>query len=235
MRAKKVLPPGEEDKIDLSAFDESDPEEHLMKIFLGNGLFAGLRGSSEHVSLLVAQIVSGIYSPSHPFQGMTWAGLDLKNRKANKLRPTNVYFSENAEINRQPVWDSDPSSSCWAGSLLRFRDKIGPNQKRVYCYPASDADKALYEKQGCPRAAYNPNRPMGKNCLAKLLKAAAKKLGFSEPDEITGHMLRRMAVTTLVNNPNVNLSESMELAGHKSVSAHLAYIEKDSVSEVERV
>ena len=209
--------------------------DHLLKLLIGNGIYAGLRGQKEHWDLKVSQISTGRYPIDHEFSGLEWAGIDHRNRKTNKLGPNNVYFDQDAGVNRQPVWDHDLSSDCWAGSLLRYKAKIGPNQDKFYCYPASKVAMAMYSAQGFPNAVYNPNKVIGENSIAKLYKLAAKRLGFDNPLEITGQMLRRNVVTELVNDPNVNLKESMSVAGHRSVSAHLAYIEKDKKSEVERV
>ena len=219
----------------MNVFDENDPLDHLLKVLVGNGIFAGLRGGKEQWGMKVSQVVSGSYPLGHEFHGLTWAGIDHRNRKSLKLRPSNVYFEEDASVNRQPVWDNDPTSDCWAGSLLRFKAKAGPNQDKLYCYPATPAIISVFCAQGFSSAKYNPSQPIGENSLNKMLKMAAKRLGFDKPEDITGHMLRRNVVTELVNDPHVNLAESMAVTGHKSVSAHLSYIEKDAVSEVERV
>lgn len=236
MRKHKILPEDEEEKPhDLSVFDKEDPNQHLEKVLIGNGLYAGLRGVSEHVNLLCAQVVLGVYRSGHEFKGMKWAGLDLRSRKTNKLSSSNVYFSEMAEVNRQPVWDDQPNSACWAGSLLRFRNKFGPNQVRFYCYPASKMEMKFFVVQGYPDARYSPTCQIGRNRLVKIMHNGARRQGFSNPDKITGHMFRRAMITTLVNDLSVNITESMQAVGHQSVSAHMAYIQHDKASEAARV
>ena len=46
-------------KIDLSVFDESIPEQHQMKMLMISGCFLGLRGSSEHIYLATRHILRG--------------------------------------------------------------------------------------------------------------------------------------------------------------------------------
>ena len=230
-----MLPEEASFKLDIGIFNEDDPYQHFLKVLVGNGMYVALRGYDEHVLLQTCQIRTGVYPKSHPFSGMTWAGIDLKNRKSNKIRPNNVYFNDDSSVNRQPVWDDSPTSSCWAGSLIRFREKFGPGQGQFYCRAAVEPMLSGYKKQGFLSAVYNPSEPMNRNDIGKAFKAAARIMGFKDWEKVTGHMFRRLAVTKLVNHPHVNLSESMELTGHKSVSAHLAYIQKDATSEVERV
>ena len=46
-------------KIDLSVFDESIPEQHQMKMLMISGCFLGLRGSSEHTYLATRHSLRG--------------------------------------------------------------------------------------------------------------------------------------------------------------------------------
>ena len=191
---------------------------------VGNGVFCALCGCSEHRKLQTHHIVTGVYPKGHPFEGLKWAGLDLAQRKNMKLSPSNVYFEDLSTSNRQPVWDDSPKSSCWAGSLIRYKEKLGPSQTDFYCYPASQSMVIMFKKQGYPKARYSPNENVGENSLRAKMKEAAKILGFKHWEHMTGHMLRRHSICEMVNAPKVNLKESMGTAGHKSVSAHLAYI-----------
>ena len=65
--------------------------------------------------------------------------------------------------------------------------------------------------------------------MALVMKSACVRLGFSE---MAGHGFRRLFVTTLVNDPGVNLDESMSAARHLLVSAHHAYMARDGASEL---
>ena len=58
-------------------------------------------------------------------------------------------------------------------------------------------------------------QPIGVNKLAKMMKTGCKTVGL----EVTGHGLRRISITTLVNDPAVNIEESLAFARHSSVAA----------------
>ena len=60
------------------------------------------------------------------------------------------------------------------------------------------------------------------------MKDACVKLG--NPTE-TGHSFRRLFITSLANDPGVSIEESMQSAGHKSVSVQRPYIVCNGVSE----
>ena len=57
-------------------------------------------------------------------------------------------------------------------------------------------------------------------------------MGISNPKKFGGHCLRVAYCMKLVNDPTVNLKESMIGARHTSVSAHLSYLNTDNKSEV---
>ena len=60
-------------------------------------------------------------------------------------------------------------------------------------------------------------------------------LNISDPDRFTGHTLRSVYITKIVNNPNVNQKESQLATRHGSVSAQLPYIVPNENSEVEKL
>ena len=53
--------------INLSVFDESDPEEHQIKIMFGCGVYFGLRGNMEHYGLEVRNITHSTFPGQHSF------------------------------------------------------------------------------------------------------------------------------------------------------------------------
>ena len=67
----------------------------------------------------------------------------------------------------------------------------------------------------------------GDNKTRDVMKNAAQKLGFSNWQTFSGHSLRKWFITKMVNDPNVNLRDSMLAARHRSISAHKAYIERN--------
>ena len=51
---------------------------------------------------------------------------------------------------------------------------------------------------------------------------------------VIGHVLRRIFITTLANDPHVSVEESMLASRHNSVSAQRPYMLADGVSEAAR-
>ena len=62
------------------------------------------------------------------------------------------------------------------------------------------------------------------------MKTGCKTVGL----EVTGHGLRRISITTLVNDPAVNIEESLAFARHTSVAAQRPYMMRDAQSEMNR-
>ena len=60
------------------------------------------------------------------------------------------------------------------------------------------------------------------------MKAGCNTVGL----EVTGHGLRRISITTLVNDPAVNIEESLAFARHTSVAAQCPYMMRDAQSEM---
>jgi len=74
------------------------------------------------------------------------------------------------------------------------------------------------------------NQQIGVNKISKMMKDGCKKVGLT----ITGHGLRRISITTLVNDPAVNIEESIAFARHTSVAAQRPYMMRDAKSEMNR-
>ena len=62
------------------------------------------------------------------------------------------------------------------------------------------------------------------------MKTGCKTVGL----EVTGHGLRRISITTLVNDSAVNIEESLAFARHTSVAAQRPYMMRDAQSEMNR-
>ena len=68
------------------------------------------------------------------------------------------------------------------------------------------------------------------NTIAAMLKEALKKLGL----DASGHALRRLFVSTLVNDPCVSAEEALLASRHSSVAAQRPYMALDQRSESNR-
>lgn len=219
-------------KIDISIFDENDPQEHQMKILYGCGINFGLRGNDEHTSLEVRHIVHGYFDLSHPCAGYEYYGLDGLTDKTHKLDVNNDHVRENSDYMRLPVLDDNPWSSCLAGSIKRFLTKLAPGQTRIYC---KVVPKELRENSGPYQGKYfYPNNPLGRNTVLKVFKSGALILGLSNPDKFSPHSLRAYFVTRLANDSGVSTKECMTASRHSSVAASATYQERNADSEFNR-
>ena len=82
---------------------------------------------------------------------------------------------------------------------------------------------------GKNNARMSPKEPLGVNTIAVMLKEACAKVGLDEKN--TGHGLRGIYISTLANNPSVNIEECLVSARHSSVSAQRPYIRRNETSE----
>ena len=66
----------------------------------------------------------------------------------------------------------------------------------------------------------SPKHVIGVNTVGAMMKEALKRLGINT----TGHGARRLAITTAVNDANVNMNESLAFARHNSLGAQINYV-----------
>jgi hypothetical protein len=212
-------------KVLLSKFDESIPEQHQMKCLVGCGVYFGFRGVEEHVQLLVEQIVQGVFEPGHKYAGKTYVGIGhLTTDKKRKLTVNTSYLRDTKNIMRIPIVDDydDPTSDCFASSLLRMLKKAGKGQRRFYCYYTNNT-------------GYQAKKPKGKNVISKMHLNAAKLLGISTDSFSGSHAWRSIMITKLANDPRVSVTETTRASRHTSVSANAAYQATDRVSEGNKI
>ena len=70
------------------------------------------------------------------------------------------------------------------------------------------SQRKLYTKQVFPNAQMLHLQQIGVNKIAKMMKTGCKTVGL----EVTGHRLRQTSITNLVNDPAVNIEESLAFA-----------------------
>ena len=141
--------------------------------------------------------------------------------KTTKLTSANQTLRKNPNA-RIPV-DSEPGQC-----IERFLRKLSPNQERLYCRVATEGQKKQFAASGYPHSEFSPKQPLGKSKVGELTARACQMLGFPTA---RGHGFRRLFISTLANNPRVSVEESMRSSRHSSVSAQLAYQERNGVSE----
>jgi hypothetical protein len=220
-------------KVCISAFDEDDPKQHTMKILFGCGVYFGFRGRLEHHALEKAHIGVGTFEKGHRFEDMQYVGVRVINDKTNRITLHNPYSRDTGKLMRMPILDKDPTSSCFGGSLLRYIEKMNPNQKWLHCRGVLESCRALQHKKGL-KGFYYENLKLGAHSISKLFKEGAGILGILSED-FCPHSLRALFITTMVNDGSVSNKESMRAARHTSIKAHLDYMETGQVSEGNRI
>ena len=221
------------DKVCISSFDESDPEQHTQKIMFGCGVQLGFRGKMEHQNLEVSHIKQGTFGKGHPYEGHNFVSISVMNDKTNKITLHNSYSRDTGKLMRIPVMDDDPSSSCFAGSLLRYLAKMNDGQRYLHCRHVKEEHRASQLKKGL-KGFYYSNLKLGPNKIADLFKEGADRLGILT-DDFCPHSLRALFITNMVNDGSVSNRESMAAARHLDVKAHLGYQEMGEVSEGNRI
>ena len=137
---------------DLTVFDLDDPKDHTRATMTSFGLYLAYRGIKDHTYMERGNIERGTYT-SGPFQGKDYWEVVGLIRKTNKLSVTNPVLRSPHPM-RIPV-DSDP------GRIIgSFLEKLHPQQKRLYCKPATKNILAHYAACGAHKAVYNYKMPL---------------------------------------------------------------------------
>ena len=224
------------DKVCISSFDESDPEQHTDKIMFGCGVQLGLRGNMEHQNLEVSHIKQGKFGKGRPYvyEGHNYVSINVMNDKTNKITLHNSYSRDTGrKLMRIPVMDDDATSSCFAGSLLRYLAKMNDGQRYLHCRSVKEEHGASQLKKGL-KGFYDYNLKLGPNKIVELFKECAARLGILS-DDFCPHTLRALFITNMVNDGSVSNKESMAADRHLDVKAHLGYQEAGEVSEGNRI
>lgn len=231
--ARKQLPQGVEKSGDIDWHkhypDENDIVRHQKKLIGIMGTHFGLRGRGEHADLRKCNVIMGKFEPSSRFKNHDFIGLTGLLDKTTKVSATNDYARKSNNNMRLPI--IDPEDPRDPGAIFkRYVDKMHPHQDRVYCRPATSKQLRIFKMQGNNNAAMSPHQPYGVNKIAKLLKEIGEETGI----DCRGHGLRRLFLTTLVNDPAVSVEESLAAGRHGSVAAQRTYMQRNHTSEANR-
>ena len=207
--------------------DEDDDHEFTLKCLLCFGLYLAFRGNDEHTFLRTHQVVVGRFEKDHPMEGALYVKTTHLNDKATKISFTNGRKRDTKRAMRLPVDPKNPA--CPGGTIYRYQQAHSPTADRFHTYPASIGDRKAYTKIGCPNVRYNPNKPIGKNKIGEFMKEACKKVGLT----CTGHGLRAVAITTVVNTV-ANTKETLPFTRHNSTAAQQAYHRTNNATETAR-
>jgi hypothetical protein len=118
---------------------------------------------------------------------------------------------------------------------LQFSLRCHPGQQAVYHKVCTEAQTLRYNAQGFDKVLYSLNERVGVNTIGEFLREICKLAGVPNWQEKTNHCLRKWAITTLANNPNVNQVETANTARHSSIQAQNAYIESNHQSDFARI
>ena len=171
----KRLDESDQEKIDLSKFDEQDPRQHQMKLLFGCGIHFGFRGSKEHVFLETSNMTHGTFTSGHPFAGCDWYGVEGLLDKTHKLSVHKDHVRSNENFMRTPLVNEDPTSSDFGGCIKRYLEKMSPGQLRMYC-KVIPADQRSVNANGVTSLFY-ANCPLGRNYVLDLFKEGTAILG----------------------------------------------------------
>ncbi len=142
-----------------------------MKIMVGCGIYFGFRGVEEHAFVRQSDLVLGKFGPEEVYPDYRFVGIGhLLNDKVQKLSTDEAYVRDTKNIMRVPVLDiNDPND--FAGCILRYLEKLEPDQDRMYCYPNKKA------KPGC-QFPYHKRKVVGKGPVNTMFKDAADIMGL---------------------------------------------------------
>ena len=104
------------------------------------------------------------------------------------------------------------------------KQKRNANKRKAKVKPQFDKNKKTKSAQVSSEQPTIVAKDNGKN----------KKHVSVSSLEITGHGLRQISITTLVNDSAVNIEESLAFARHTSVAAQRPYMIRDAQSEMNR-
>ena len=229
--AKCTMSHDDINKIDLTVFDENDPEQHIIKLLFICGIFFGFRGESEHTGLECRRLTSGVFPVGHKWAGCQWFGIDFLIDKSNKLSIHRPYVRSIEDTQMKvPVIGNDPKATDPGGCIKRFLEKLSPGQTRLYCKVVPKE----YRRTGEDRLFYS-NQPMGKDSIKALFKKGAMLMGLSNPEELAPHSLRHLFSNQIACDPSISLKECMLALRHSSASATVNYQKRNMKSEENRL
>jgi hypothetical protein len=150
--------------------------------------------------------------------------VDLPWDKTCKPSLSNTKTRELQKDYQKPVIVEDPTDPLDAYTFLTFMfGTFEPDQKNLFCYPASSEQRKKIAEAGLPYL-YNKKKPIGENIIGKCNKELAAQCGFENPETCTNHGNRKYAITKLVTNTDRNCSKLIQgAARHKSISTHAIY------------
>ena len=93
---------------DLSVFNESGPEQYMMKVLFSCGCIFGFCGSKEHTSMEVNKIEHNTFPTGYPWARFEYYGITGMFDKTHQISVNNPHPRNTKQIMRIPIVSDDP-------------------------------------------------------------------------------------------------------------------------------
>ena len=209
--------------------DYKNNPDHLQKCAIAaHGYNCGLRGQKEHSDLPMEHIKFGKFPESHKdkeLAGKLWGGVFMPaNDKPLqiKLGKTTV----DRDVPKMLTHLNNPACPLNLYEIIQlYKSKCHPDALKFYARPAKCNEREKFSKEAgrdvwfCPSGGSNANYNLGKNRITQHTKELADllKCGVEETDSMTGHALRAMCITALIE-AGLNATEVAEAVRHASLN-----------------
>jgi hypothetical protein len=209
----------------------NDPRHLQLVVTFILGYYVGLRGSQEHVDLMMAMTECGVYTVEDggvDLAGLKYFGVRVPYHKANQLKLGNTSLP--VEAMKLHTVAEDPSNGVFdpVAIVSKYLDRCHPKATKFYAKVATKAQVASYVKLYgkdvwyCPSSPATSNYNLGPSKLRSNHKELAKLCGCKDWEQMTGHGLRALIINTLKVN-GVNAMEVAQAARHKSLNSQNSY------------
>jgi len=219
-----------------------DPEHLVLCVIFVFGFYLGLRGSTEHMNLMVDQLYIGEYSMEDgpDLAGLRWGGVKVPFSKMKQLKLSNTRLERDQDVvlsfveNPDPVWDP------WQ-VLCFFIDHCHPRATKVYARildPESKEAKNLQKEFGKPiwfaEGGKGSNWNMGPTKHRELCKMIAKLAGVEKWESCTGHALRALCITHCLQCGLSNAEVAAKVR-HASINSSKTYAQETTKRKANRM
>jgi hypothetical protein len=211
----------------------SNPQHLQLVVIFIMGYYVGLRGSNEHVDLMMADVIPErqftLEGDGPQLAGLRYCGVRVPFHKMKQLKLGSTTMS--AEQQQYYTIAEDPNNTIFCPwKLVSFYlSRCHPNATKFYAKAMTKSQITKYmEDNNGTIVWYHASDPgkgnynLGKSTLAQKHKELAKLCGVDEWEKVTGHALR----TLIINTMKVAGANPMEIANavrQKSLNAQMTY------------
>jgi len=209
----------------------NNPEHLLMLVIFINGYYVGLRGSQEHVQLMLGDIVRDAqYTLEHgpELAGLHYCGVQVPFHKMKQLKLGSTTMSSDQEQVFTIAEDPNNDVFCPWKIYQLYLSRCHPNATKFYAKPFTPKQREDWKAEHGTDVWYMAASPgcsnynLGHVKLASYHKRLAQMCGVDNWEKVTGHALR----TLIINTMKLAGSNPMEIANavrQKSLNAQMTY------------